>query len=154
MGARSTGLSPRRGYLIDAEAVLVGYVAAGTRGRAAETRDGDARLLTTRLEAQDVVKVVAYGGPDAAGQYTIQAAHVAEGGVLADASDYATLAVITCAPGIQELALSGPQIRALVAAAADPAIEGDPRVVAVQAVPGEDDDAPEGAITISIQPGD
>lgn len=153
MGARSTGLAPRRGYTLDAETVLVGRVEAGTRGRAAEDRDGDARLLNTRLDAQDVVKIVVYGDADAEGEYTIQAAHVAEGGGLDDASDYATLAVVTCAPGIQEIALSGTQISALVAAAADPAIEGEVRVVAVQAVAGTAGDAPGGVNTISIQKG-
>lgn len=153
MGARSTGLAPRRGYSLDAETVLVGRVEAGARGRAAEDRDGDPLLLSTRLDAQDVVKLVVYGDADAAGEYTVQAAHVAQGGSIEDAADYANLAVITCAPGIQEIALTGPQISALVSAAADPAIEGEVRVVAVQAVAGTAGDAPAGVNTISIQYG-
>lgn len=152
MGARSTGLAPRRGYMLDAEAVLVGRVEAGARGRAAETRTGAARLLTTRLEAQDTFKIVVHGSATSAGTYTIQAAHVAEGGALASASTYATLAVITCAPGIQEIALSGAQVRELVRVAADPDLTGDIRVVAVQAVAGTSSNAPAGTNTISIQP--
>lgn len=153
MGARSTGLAPRRGYLLDANTVLVGAVAAGTRGRAAETRTGTARLLNTRLEAQDTFKIVVHGNASAAGQYTIQAAHVAEGAAIGAASTYATLAVITCAPGIQEIALSGAQVRELVRVAADPDLTGDIRVVAVRATAGTDANAPAGVNTISIQPG-
>ena len=84
MGARSTGLAPRRGYLIDAATVLVGPVAAGARGRAADTRTGAAQILNTRLEAQDTFKIVAVGNSAAAGQYTVQVAHVPEGGTVLD----------------------------------------------------------------------
>jgi hypothetical protein len=111
MGARSTGLAPRRGYLIDAATVLVGAVAAGARGRAAGTRTGAAQILNTRLEAQDTFKLVAHGNASAAGQYTVQVAHVPEGGTVNN-SHYATIALVTCAPGIQEIALSGAQVRA------------------------------------------
>lgn len=152
MGARSTGLAPRRGYTIDAQTVLVGAVAAGARGRAAETRTGTARLLTTRLEAQDVFKIAVHGqSATSAGQYTIQAAHVAEGAAIGTASTYATIAVVTCAPGIQEIALTGPQVRELVRVAADPDLTGDIRVVAIRAVAGTDANAPAGTNTISLQ---
>ena len=77
MSARATGLRDRRSYTFDAATVLVGAVKAGARGRAAETRTGAARLLNTRLEAQDVFKVVANGQTSAsAGGYIVQAAHV------------------------------------------------------------------------------
>jgi len=135
MGARSTGLLPRRGYTIDALTVLVGAVAAGARGRAAETRTGAARLLNTRLEAQDVFKVVVHGqSSDAAGGYIIEAAHVAEGAALASASTYAPIATVTRAPGINEIALSGAQIRELVRVAGS--VTGDVRVVAIRATAG------------------
>lgn len=148
MGARSAGLLPRRGYTLDAATVLVGPVAAGTRGRAAETRTGTARILNTRLEAQDTFKLVARGNASAAGQYTVQVAHVAEGGTVNN-SHYATIAVITCAPGIQEIALSGAQVRALAANGAS-ITSGDVRVVAIRANAGTDANAPAGVNTISV----
>ena len=146
--ARSTGLAPRRGYMIDAATVLVGAVAAGARGRAAATRTGAAQILTTRLEAQDVFKIVAVGNASAAGQYTIQVAHVPEG--TTSPSTYATVAVITCAPGIQEIPVSGVQARALAAAAAS-ITSGDVRVAAIRATAGIDANAPAGVNTISLQ---
>ena len=158
MGARSTGLLPRRGYTIDALTVLVGAVAAGARGRAAETRTGAARLLNTRLEAQDVFKIVVHGQTsDSAGGYIIEAAHVAEGAALASASTYAPIATVTCAPGINEIALSGAQIRELVRAAGS--VTGDVRVVAIRAtagtktaqVAGNGVFVPVGTNTISLQ---
>lgn len=137
MGQRSTGLLPRRGYTLDAGTVIVGEVKAGTRGRAAETRTGTARLLTTRLEAQDVFKLVVHGqSSNSAGGYIIQAAHVPEGGTLSDAATYATIATVTCAPGIQEIALSGAQVRELCRTAPNPDLTGDVRVVAIKAVAG------------------
>lgn len=148
MGARSTGLAARRGYMLDANTVLVGAVAAGARGRAAETRTGAARILNTRLEAQDVFKIVVHGNSSAAGKYTIEAAHVAEGSTTP--SSYATIAVVTCAPGIQEIPLSGSQVRALVATAAS-ITSGDVRVAAVKATAGTAGDAPAGVNTISLQ---
>ena len=150
MGARSTGLLNRRAYGFDAATVLVGAVNAGTRGRAAETRTGAARLLTTRLDAQDVFKLVVNGNASAAGQYTIQAAHVAEGAALASASTYATLAVITCAPGLQEIPISGVNARELVRAAGS--VTGEVCVRAVRAVAGADANAPAGVNTIRIVP--
>lgn len=145
---RPTGLLDRRAYMVDAATVVVGAVAAGTRGRAAETRTGAARLLTTRLEAQDVFKVIVRGSTGSAGTYTLQAAHVAEGAALASASTYATIAAITLAPGIQEIALTGAQVRALVAAAGS--LTGEVRVVAVRAVAGTDANAPAGTNMISF----
>ena len=149
MGARSTGLAPRRGYLIDAATVLVGPVAAGARGRAADTRTGAAQILNTRLEAQDTFKIVAVGNSAAAGQYTIQVAHVPEGGTVNN-DHYASIAVITCAPGVQEIALSGAQVRALAAAGAS-ITSGDVRVVAIRANAAAAPNAPAGVNTISLQ---
>ena len=147
--SRSTGLAPRRGYMIDAATVLVGAVAAGARGRAAATRTGAAQILNTRLEGQDVFKIVAHGNASAAGQYTIQVAHVPEGGTVNN-SHYATVAVVTCAPGVQEIPISGVQARALAAAGAS-ITSGDVRVVAIRANAGTDANAPAGVNTISLQ---
>ena len=155
MGARSTGLLPRRGYVIDALTVLVGRVEAGARGRAAETRTGAARILNTRLEAQDVFKVVVHGqSSDSAGGYIIQAAHVPEGSTTP--STYATIATVTCAPGIQEIALSGAQVRELCRVAAS--VTGDVRVAAIRATAGTGTGqggngvaVPAGTNTISLQ---
>lgn len=157
MGARSTGLLPRRGYTLDALTVLVGEVKAGARGRAAETRTGAARLLNTRLEAQDVFKIAVHGqSSDSAGGYIIQAAHVAEGAAIGAASTYATIATVTCAPGVSEIALSGANIRQLVQAAGS--LTGDIRVVAIRAVAGTGTGGggngvavPAGTNTISLQ---
>lgn len=157
MGQRSTGLLPRRGYSLDAGTVIVGAVAAGTRGRAAETRTGAARLLNTRLEAQDVFKLVVHGQTsNSAGGYIIQAAHVPEGSTTPDT--YATIATVTCAPGIQEIALSGAQVRELCRVAPNPDITGDVRVVAIKAVAGTGTGEggngvaiPAGTNTISVQ---
>jgi len=157
MGARSSGLLARRAYTIDANTVLVGAVLAGTRGRAAETRTGAARLLNTRLEAQDVFKIVTHGqSSDSAGGYIIQAAHVAEGKALSDASTWATIATVTCAPGISEIPVSGVQIRNAVKTAGS--LTGDVRVVAIRAVAGTGTGSgqngvvvPAGTNTISLQ---
>lgn len=145
---RPTGLLDRRGYTIDAATVVVGAVAAGTRGRAAETRTGAARLLNTRLEALDVFKVIVRGSTGSAGLYTLQAAHVAEGAALASATGWATIATITLAPGIDEIPLTGRQVRAWVAAAGS--LTGDVRVVAVRANAGTAGDAPAGTNMISF----
>jgi hypothetical protein len=158
MGQRSTGLLPRRGYSLDAGTVIVGEVKAGTRGRAAATRDGTAILLNTRLEAQDVFKLVIHGQTsNAAGGYIIQAAHVPEGSTTPDT--YATIATVTCAPGIQEIALSGAQVRELCRVAPNPDLTGDVRVVAIKAVAGTKTGqaegngvlVPVGTNTISVQ---
>jgi hypothetical protein len=147
--ARSTGLAPRRGYTLDAATVLVGPVAAGARGRAATTRTGAEQLLNTRLEAQDVFKLVVHGNASAAGQYTIQVAHVPEGSTTP--STYGTIALVTCAPGIQEIPISGAVVREIARTAPNPDVTGDVRVVAIQAVAGADANAPAGVNTISVQ---
>lgn len=145
--SRSTGLAPRRGYSLDANTILVGPVAAGARGRVATTRTGAEQILTTRLESQDLFKIVVNGNASAAGKYTIQVAHVPEGS--STVSAYATVAVVTCAPGNQEIPLSGVNIRELVRVAGS--VTGDVRAVAVRAVAGTAGDAPAGVSTISLQ---
>jgi hypothetical protein len=147
--SRSTGLAPRRGYTLDAATVLVGAVRAGARGRAAATRTGAEQLLNTRLEAQDVFKIVVHGDASAAGQYTIQVAHVPEGST--SPSTYGTIAVVTCAPGIQEIPISGATVREIARTAPSTDITGDVRVVAIKAVAGADALAPAGVNTISVQ---
>jgi len=133
--ARSTGLAPRRGYQVDAETILLGAVKAGARGRAAETRTGAARLLTTNLAAQDEWKLVAAGGSGASGGYVLQAANVAEGAALSSASTYANIGVVTATAGqINEVAVSGKQIREAVKVAGS--LTGDVRVAAVRLRPG------------------
>ena len=134
--ARATGLAPRRGYQLDAATVLVGAVLAGARGRAAETRTGAARLLTTNLAAYDDLKLIATGGSsNSAGGYVLQAAHVAEGAALGSASAYANIAVVTASAGaINEVVVGGKQIRDAVRAAGS--VTGDVRVAAVRVRPG------------------
>lgn len=133
--ARSTGLAPRRGYQVDAETILLGAVKAGARGRAAETRTGAARLLTTNLAAQDEWKLIAAGGSGASGGYVLQAANVAEGAALSSASTYANIGVVTATAGqINEVAVSGKQIREAVKVAGS--LTGDVRVNAVRLRPG------------------
>lgn len=146
MSQRAIGLAPRRAYIFDRETVIVGYVNANGIGGVAETRTGAARLLTTRLEAQDVFKVITHGTSDSAGTYTLEAASVPEGGALSGASTYAPIAVITCQPGINEIALTGPDVRAKVRAAGS--LTGDVRVVAVRATAGTAANAPAGTNTI------
>jgi hypothetical protein len=128
---------------------LVGAVRAGARGRAAATRTGAEQLLNTRLEAQDVFKIVVHGDASAAGQYTIQVAHVPEGST--SPSTYGTIAVVTCAPGIQEIPISGATVREIARTAPSTDITGDVRVVAIKAVAGADALAPAGVNTISVQ---
>ena len=134
--ARSTGLALRRGYQLDAETILLGLVKGGARGRAAETRTGAARLLTTNLAAQEYWKLVGYGqSASSAGGYVVQAANVAEGAALSSASAYANIGVITVVTGaINEVAVSGKQIRELVRVAGS--LTGDIRVAAVRVRPG------------------
>lgn len=134
--ARATGLAPRRGYQLDAMTVLVGAVLAGARGRAAETRTGAARLLTTNLAAYDDLKLIATGGSsNSAGGYVLQAAHVAEGAALSSASAYANIAVVTASAGaINEVVVGGKQIREAVRVAGS--VSGDVRVAAVRVRPG------------------
>lgn len=144
------GLDSRRAYALDAEAIIYGFVGAG-EGRAAETRDGSARVLTTSLNRQDMFKVVLYGqSSDAAGEYEVQVAHVDRGGTIGMGTDWATVATLT-ADGEQvfEVGLTGLQVEALVKAAADPAIEGDVRAVAVRV----NTDGEAGTVTIALQHG-
>lgn len=146
----ATGLDSRRAYALDAESILWGYVAAG-EGRAAETRDGSARVLTTNLARQDVFKAVLYGqSASAAGEYVIEVAHVERGGSIGMGTDWAPVATLT-ADGEQvfEVGLTGKQVEALVKAAANPAIVGDVRAVAVRVL--ADGDA--GTVTIALQHG-
>jgi len=120
---------------VDAETILLGAVKAGARGRAAETRTGAARLLTTNLAAQDEWKLVAAGGSGASGGYVLQAANVAEGAALSSASTYANIGVVTATAGqINEVAISGKQIREAVKVAGS--LTGDVRVAAVRLRPG------------------
>ena len=159
MGARSTGLTARRGTQVDAATILVGYVAAGARGRAAATRTGGQLLLTTNIGLQDVFKIIVYGqSSDAAGGYIIQAAHVPEGGAIGDATGWATIATVVAVPGVQEVALSGANVLALVKAAAS-ITTGDTRVVAIRgtagtgAAPGGNGVVvPAGTMTIALEP--
>ena len=99
-------------------------------------------------------KIVAHGDADAAGGYIIQAAHVPEGSTTPDT--YATIATVTCAPGISEIAITGAQVRELCRVAGS--VTGDVRVVAIKAVAGDGTgegdngvEAPEGVNTISLQ---
>lgn len=153
--ARSTGLTPRRAYHIDAEHVVVGAVGAGARGRAAETREGEARLLSTALDAQMLYKAVIFGqSDDAAGGYLLEVGHVALGDEVGDAEGWVTIAILE-ADGIgkSEAALSGAEIYKKVKAELDPGVE--PRVVAVRATAGDEVNGaaePAGTITITLQP--
>lgn len=151
--ARSFGLD-RRAYHLDAESILVGYVGANGYSRATETRTGEARVLTTQLNHQNLFKLVVVGqDAAAAGNYTIQVAHVPIGGALADASTYASIATVTLnGKGTTEIGISGRQIEAAIKAA-DAGVTGEVRGVAVKAVPGVDLDAPAGTATIYFQPG-
>lgn len=150
---RSFGLD-RRSYLLDADLVLVGHVGANGHDRAAETRTGEARKLTTALNQQDLFKLVVVGqDADAAGQYTIQVAHVPVGGAIGDAGTYASIATVTLnGKGISEIGLSGRQIQDAIKAA-DNSVTGEVRGVAVKAVAGTDANEPAGTITIFFQPG-
>jgi len=122
--ARSAGLTPRRGYMLDRATVLLGGVLAGTRGAAAATRTGAAQLLNTRLSQQNVYKAVLYGQTsDVAGGYLIQAAHVDEG-ASAPTTDYVTIGVIEGSGiGIVETAISGANVGKLVQAATNRAAQ-------------------------------
>lgn len=139
--ARSVGLAPRRGYMLDRETILLGAVAQGYREAPAETRTGAARLLSTRLDAQDVVKLVMHGQTGTSnGGYILQVASVPEGGTLANASTYATVATIAHpAAGIQtiEVPLSGRAIQDAVRTAGS--LTGDVRCAAVRLRPGSGD---------------
>jgi hypothetical protein len=81
-------------------------------------------------------KLIAAGGSsNSAGGYILQAAHVAEGAALSSASTYTNIGVVTAAAGaINEVAISGKQIRDAVKAAGS--VTGDVRVAAVRVRPG------------------
>jgi hypothetical protein len=149
---RSFGLD-RRAYHLDAESVLVGFVGANGYSRAAETRTGEARLLTTQLNQQNLFKLVAVGQDGAAaGEYTIQVAHVPQGGSLADASTYASVATVTLnGKGTSEIGVSGHQLEAAIKAA-DAGVTGEVRGVAIKAVAGTGAAEPAGTCTIYVQP--
>ena len=135
----AVGYAPQRAYFVDRDSILLGSVAAGL-DVAAETRDGSARLLDGRLNPYDAWKVVAVGGQStSAGGYLIQVAHVPEGGTLANANPtgYVTVGAITFnGTEPNEIGFTGPQVEALVKAAASPAITGKVRVVALRLVAG------------------
>lgn len=108
---RATGLSPRRMQVIDAETVLVGAVKAG-HNRAAETRDGAARKLSTSLSATHHFKATIHGLTDAAtGGYVVEVAHIPEGSALADALAYTALGALSISGvGTDEAIFSGASI--------------------------------------------
>lgn len=141
----AVGYTSQRAPRIDRDSILLGSVYAGVNGagdlEAAETRNGAARLLEGRINPYDNWKVVAVGGQSSsAGGYLVQAAHVAQGDVLANASAWATIGAITFS-GTSEVALgfTGDQVEALVKAAAVTAsapITGKVRVTAIKLVAG------------------
>jgi hypothetical protein len=139
------GYTSQRAARIDRDSILLGSVFAGVNGdgdlEAAATRTGAARLLEGRLNPYDNWKVVAVGGQSSsAGGYLVQAAHVAQGDVLANASAWATIGTIAFS-GTAEIPLgfTGDQAEALVraaAVAAGAAITGKVRVTALRLRPG------------------
>lgn len=152
---RSTGIFPTRGYILDADTVVVGDVQAGTRGRAAESRDGSARLLNTNLNQNFTFKGVLYGqSGDAAGGYLLEVAHVPYGGAIGDAVGWVAAAILEAdGEGITEAYISGAEIHQAVKAAGS--VEGDVRVAAVRATAGTGANGaavPAGTLTLSLQP--
>ena len=151
--ARSTGLATRLPYELDREAVLVGAVKGGTKGAAAETRTGAARILTTDLSKYNVVKLVGFGqSADAAGGYIIEVAHVDEG--TTTIGTYAPIGTVTVS-GVSttEVAISGKQIADLVGAENS----GSSRCVAIRATEGTGAGengvvVPAGTMTITVMP--
>ena len=140
--AKSTGLRSRRARMLDAEQILVGYVGPGARGRQAETRDGSARILTTRLEAFDVFKAICVGqSATAAGGYILEVAQVPllEGYNpqydVSQATNWTAIASIeVSAQGPTEVPISGMQI--FDSLAAELSAGDEPRVVAIRATEG------------------
>lgn len=138
----AVGYKSQKALRIDRDSILLGSVNAGLDGsgtlQPAETRTGAARLLEGRINPYDAWKVVAVGGQSSsAGGYLVQAAHVAQGDVLANASAWATIGAIAFnGTGETELGFTGAQAEALVKAAASPAITGKVRVVALRLVAG------------------
>lgn len=161
--AQATGLAPRRAYQLDASTVLVGDVAAGARGRAAETRTGTKRLLNTSLSAQNTYKVVLFGQTStAAGGYLVQVAHVAPGGGLPadNSANWVTIAAVEASGiGVTEVALSGAAIHKLAKTAASLTTDS-PRPIAVRATAGTKTGesagngvlVPAGTMTLTLQP--
>lgn len=141
----AVGYTNQRAARIDRDSILLGSVNAGVLGNgdleAASTRTGAARLLEGRINPYDNWKVVAVGGQSSsAGGYLVQMAHVAQNGLLADASAWATIGAIAFS-GTAEIPLgfTGDQVEALVkaaAVAAGAAITGKTRVTALRLRPG------------------
>lgn len=151
---RATGLTPRRSHVIDAETILVGDVLAGFN-RAAETRTGAARMLTTSLNSYDHFKAVIYGqDAAAAGGYLIEVAHVPVDGAIGDATGWATIGILSAdGEGYDELVFSGVNI--FNALKAEPSAGQDVRGFAVRATAGtgaNGADVPAGTITLVLQP--
>lgn len=110
--ARSTNLGYRRGYQLDQASVIVGAVLGGTKGRAAETRTGAARILTTDLSKMAEFRAVMHGQTsNSAGGYLLQFAHMPLNGAVAAASGWVTAATLSVS-GIStsEAVLSGKQV--------------------------------------------
>lgn len=130
----------RRGYVPDAQAVLVGAVRAGIEQNA-ETRTGAARVLNADLAAQNTYKLVqVVTDPTAVGGYLIQAAHLPVGAAVGSIAGgaWATIAVISASgKGTDEVALSGLQVRDAVMATTTLASGEALRVMAVRAVAGD-----------------
>jgi|694.fasta_scaffold60797_5 hypothetical protein len=141
----AVGYTNQRAARIDRDSILLGSVFAGVNGdgdlEPAATRTGAARLLEGRLNPYDNWKVVAVGGQSSsAGGYLVQAAHVAQGDALANASAWATIGAIAFS-GTAEVPLgfTGDQVEGLVRAAAVAAsapITGKVRVVALRLTAG------------------
>lgn len=141
----AVGFTFQRAARIDRDSILLGSVNEGVLGtgslEAASTRTGAARLLEGRINPYDNWKIVAVGGQSSsAGGYVLQMAHVAQTGLLADASAWATIGAIAFS-GTAEIPLgfTGDQVEALVRAAAVAAgapISGKIRVTALRLRPG------------------
>jgi hypothetical protein len=136
---KATGLAPRKAVFTDRESVIFGNVRAG-EGVDAESRNGAARLMPFKLNICDFFKVVAVGGlANAAGGYFIEVAHVDRDAAVgaANPTGYVRIGSISLSgTNPTETGFSGPQVEALVKAAASPAITGDVRVTALRLVAG------------------
>jgi len=144
----------QRALRIDRDSILLGSVNAGLNGsgdlESAGTRTGAARLLEGRINPYDAWKVVAVGGQSSStGGYLVQAAHVAQGDVLANASAWATIGAISFnGTNETELGFTGAQAEALVRAAASPAITGKVRVVAIRLTAGNGTGAGQNGVAV------
>jgi hypothetical protein len=138
----AVGYKSQKALRIDRDSILLGPVNAGLDEsgtlQPAETRTGAARLLSGRINPYDAWKVVAVGGQSSsAGGYLVQAAHVAQRDVLANASTWATIGVITFnGTGQTEFGFTGVQAEDRVKEVASPAITGKVRVAAFRLVAG------------------